>query len=393
MSQIVDNYNSTQKSFLPFSRPSLSSEAVEEVVRCLYSGQITTGPKVKEFEKLLCEYIGVPYVITFSSATAGLHAALFALDLQPGDEIITTPMTFVATINMIIQAGGKPVFADINSDNYNIDIDQIEALITTKTKAILPVHFAGYPVDLDQVYFIAKKYSIRVIEDCAHAIGSEYKKQKIGSFGDIQVFSFHANKNITTGEGGCICVRDLQLAKRLQKLRFHGIDREAWNRFNKGGSQIYDLEEPGFKYNMMDIQAALGIHQIKQLNYFINRRKHLAFNYLKYFQNWPELQLPSFKDYEHKHAWHLFNILIRSFDRNEFILRMQELNIGIGLHYQPVHLFKYYRKKFGFKNGDFPISEKVGKSIVSLPIFPTMTDEEQLRVINGMHSIIRKEKK
>ena len=379
-----------KEEFLPFARPCISKKAVQEVVECIRSGWITTGPRVQQFERLLREYIGISHAITFFSATAGLHTALLSLDLQPDDEVITTAMTFVCTANTIVQAGGKPVFVDIDPFNYNLDLNQVERAISSRTKAIIPVHFAGYPVDLDHLYYIAEKYSLRVIEDCAHAIGAEYKSKKLGSFGDIQVFSFHPNKNMTTGEGGCVATKDYELVKRLQSLKFHGIDRETWNRFSKSGSQIYDVIEPGFKYNMMDMQAALGIHQIKELDGFINSRERLAYKYLEILKDWKELQLPRFTGYVHKHAWHLFNPLILSIDRDDFIAQMKEKNIGVGMHFQPVHLFKYYRKKFGYKPGDFPVAEMVGRTIVSLPLFPTMTESDQLRVINAMESILRK---
>lgn len=389
MSQEANLFNTEE--FLPFMRPSISDGAIQEVVDCLRSGWITTGPKVQEFERLLREYIGSKHAITVSSATAGLHLALLALDLKPGDEVLTTPISFVSTANTIIQAGGRPVFVDIDPSNYNLDLNAVQKAITNKTKAIVPVHFGGYPIDLDSIYSIAEKFGLRIVEDCAHAIGTKYKNQKLGSFGDMQVFSFHPNKNITTCEGGCITTQDDNIAKRIKTLRFHGIDREAWNRFSKSGSQLYDVVEPGFKYNLTDVQAALGIHQIKELDKFIEKRAELAERYFEIFKNWEEVQLPRFDGkYHYNHAWHFFNPLILSMDRSEFIERMKDYNIGVGLHYQPIHLFKYYRENFGYQPGDFEMAEKVGNLIVSLPLFPGMTEHDQLRVADAMKNILRK---
>ena len=268
------------ENFLPFSKPCIDEAAIQEVLDCLNSGWLATGPRVKQFTDDLKAYLSAPYVLPMTSGTAALHLSLLGIDLKPGDEVITTPMTFVATANTIVLAGAKPVFVDAELDSYNIDVSKIEAAITPKTRAILPVHYAGLPVDLDPIYDIAKKHNLRVIEDAAHAIGAEYKGKRIGSFGDTQIFSFHPNKNMTTGEGGAVSTRDEKLAKMIEILRFHGIDREAWNRFSKEGSQHYDVIAPGFKFNMLDLQAALGIHQLASLDDFIEKRTKLAHRYL-----------------------------------------------------------------------------------------------------------------
>jgi len=381
------------EAFLPFSKPDISQDAIDEVVACLSSGWITTGPRVAQFTQDLQNYLSCPIVLPLASATAGLHLALLAMDLAPGDEIITTPLTFAATLNVIVLAGAKPVLVDIDPDTRNIDADLIEAAITKKTRAIMPVHFAGLPVDLTKIYALAEKYNLRVIEDAAHAIGAEYAGKKIGSFGDIQVFSFHPNKNMTTGEGGCVSTRDEILAKKISLLRFHGMDREAWNRFGKSGTQDYEIVLPGFKYNMMDIQAALGIHQLKALDGFIKRRTQLAIRYQQILADWPEWRLPAAPTYPHLHAWHLYAPLLQSekinINRDDFMREMKEKNIGTGLHYRAVHLYPYYREKFGFKLGDFPHAEYVSERIVSLPLFPLMSDADQDRVIDVMQSILR----
>lgn len=384
----------SNEEFLPFSRPTIDQETIDEVVACLKSGWITTGPRVKQFEEDLKTYLCAPYSLALASATAGLHLVLTALQLKPGDEVITTPMTFAATLNTIVLTGGKPVLVDVEPGTYNMDVTRIEKAVTKKTRAIMPVHFAGLPVDMDPLYAIAKKHNLRVIEDAAHAIGTEYQGKRIGSFGDIQVFSFHPNKNMTTGEGGCVTARDEKLASDVALLRFHGMDREAWNRFGKKGNQHYEIIAPGYKYNMMDMQAAIGLHQLKQLDSFISRRTELALRYQKLLAGWEQWTLPAAPKFSHLHAWHLYTPLINpeaaGMDRDAFMQGMKERNIGTGLHYRAVHLYPYYREQFGFKPGDFPNAETISDRIVSLPLFPTMTDADQDRVIAAMADLFRR---
>ncbi len=379
--------------FLPFSRPSISREAIDEVVACLQSGWITTGPRVKKFEEALAAYLGAPRVLALSSATAGLHLALAALDLEPGDEVITTPMTFAATLNTIVLAGGKPVLVDVEPGTYNMDVRQLSGAVTSRTRAIMPVHFAGMPVDMDPLYAVAASHRLHVIEDAAHAIGTEYRGRRIGGFGDTQVFSFHPNKNITTGEGGAVTTRNPELADRIALLRFHGMDREAWNRFGKTGNQHYEIVTPGYKYNMMDMQAALGLHQLPALESFIHRRTEIARRYQEQLADWPQWTLPATPDYPHRHAWHLYTPLINpqaaGMDRDTFMQKMKERNIGTGLHYRAVHLYPYYRDRFGFRRGDFPNAESISDRIVSLPLFPAMTDSDQERVLAAMSGLFQ----
>jgi dTDP-4-amino-4,6-dideoxygalactose transaminase len=377
--------------FLPFSRPTINRAAIDDVVACLESGWITTGPKVAQFTEDLKEYLQAPYVLPLASATAGLHLTLLAMGIKPGDEVITTPMTFAATLNAIVLAGAKPVLVDVEPHTYNMDLNLLEDAITDKTRVIMPVHFAGLPLDLDNLYTIAARHSLRVIEDAAHAIGAFYKGKPIGAMGDTQVFSFHPNKNMTTGEGGCVSTRDEELAKKIGLLRFHGIDREAWNRYGKSGKQDYEVVLPGYKYNMMDIQAAIGIHQLRELDQFIARRIELAHRYQEALADWPQWSLPISPAFEHTHAWHLYTPLLNEYvakmSREEFMTAMKEKNIGTGLHYRAVHLYPFYRERFGFKPGDFPNAETIGDRIVSLPLFPTMTDAEHDRVLDVMYSI------
>lgn len=380
--------------FLPFSRPFISQAAIDDVVNCLRSGWISTGPRVTQFTEALKDYFHAPYVLPLASATAGLHLALLAMDLQPGDEVITTPLTFIATLNTIVLAGGKPVLVDIDPQTLNMDINLVAHALTPRTRAIVPVHFAGLPIDLDPLYELAEESNVRILEDAAHAIGSEYKGKRIGSFGDTQVFSFHPNKNITTGEGGCVVTRDALLADYIACLRFHGMDKTSWNKFAKVSSQDYEVVLPGYKYNMMDLQAAIGIHQLQELDSFIARRNELASRYLEALSDWPQWELPHAPLYDHLHAWHIFTPLINEeaaqMNRDEFMQAMQERNIGTGLHYPAAHLFPYYRRTFGFAPGDFPISEEVSERIVSLPLFPSMTDAEHDRVLDVMYSIFHR---
>jgi len=270
-----------RQTFLPFSRPTIDDAEINEVVATLKSGWITTGPRVQQLEQMFRDYTGAPHAIALNSATAGLHVALLALDLQPEDEVITSAMTFVATYNTIEQAGARVVPIDVDPKTYNMDINLLEKAITKKTRAIVPVHFTGVAVDLDPVYALAKKYNLRVIEDAAQAVGAEYKGKRLGSFGDICIFSFHPNKNMTTGEGGMLITFDDELARKVKVMKFHGIDRDSWNRFSKTGSQEYDVVMPGFKYNMLDIQAALGIHQLPKLAGFNEKRAQLAERYFE----------------------------------------------------------------------------------------------------------------
>ncbi len=376
--------------FLPFSRPTITQESIDDVVACLKSGWIATGPKVKQFEEMLQNYLDAPHVLAVTSGTAGLHLALLSLNLQPGDEVITSSLTFVADLNTIVLAGGKPVLVDID-ETYNMDVNRLADAITPRTRAIIPVHFTGLSVNLDPIYDLARKHNLRVIEDACQAIGSKYHNKLIGSFGDTQIFSFHPNKNITTGEGGCIVTRDSEMAKKMSVLRFHGIDRDAFNRFSKQGSQHYDVIAPGFKYNMLDLQAVLGIHQLPKLEYYINRRTEIVNRYNEELANWSEFTLPKHANYPHKHSWHLYTPLINpdaaKMDRDTFLQTMKDYNIGVGLHYDAVHLYSYYRETFGFKPGDFPKAENTCKRIMSLPLFPLMTDSDQDRVISAMKKI------
>lgn len=372
--------------FMPFAKPTLSEDTYREVEAVLRSGWLTTGPRVAQFEQDLTRYFGGRQARALASATAGLQLALMAIGIKQGDEVITTPLTFVATLNTIVQAGATPVLVDINPDTRNLDTTLLARAITPRTRAIMPVHFAGLPVDLDEVYALAQKHGLRVVEDCAHAIGAAYKGRKLGAFGDIQVMSFHPNKNMTTGEGGCVVTDDAEVLTRIEQLRFHGIDRNAFNRFSKQGSQHYDVVLPGFKYNMMDIQAAIGLHQLPMLDGFIDARERLVQQYREKLSGVAGIRLPSSPVYAHRHAWHLLTVLVE--ERDAFIDAMKTHQIGVGMHYVAAHQFRYYREQFGFSQGDFPHAERVGAHICSLPLFPTMTGEEVDRVVQAVRAVL-----
>ncbi|EKE01596.1 MAG: hypothetical protein ACD_21C00090G0002 [uncultured bacterium] len=380
--------------FLKFAAPAINQTTIDEVVDCLKSGWLATGPRVKRFEEALEKYFESPHVLALTSGTAALYLTLKSFGLKPGDEVITTPMTFIASLNTIVHAGAKPVLVDVDLKTRNIDVTKIESTITPNTKAILPVHFAGIPVDLDPLYAIAKKYNLRVLEDSAHAIGSHYKGKIIGSFGDTQAFSFHPNKVMTTGEGGCISTRDDKLAQEVKIQRFHGIDREAFNRHEKGGSQDYDVIQPGYKYNMLDLQAAIGIHQLEELESFIAKRQLLVDRYNEKLAGWPELTLPQLPNYDCRVSWYLYapliNTEIANMDRNTFMEHMKEHNIGTGYHHHAAHLYTYYQQTYGYKRGQFPNAEIISDRIVSLPLFATMTLNDQDRVIAAMKKTFKR---
>ena len=383
--------------FLPFSTPTIDDDEINEVVDSLRSGWITTGPKVKRFEEAFKAYVGASYAVPLSSATAGEHLALLALKIQPGDEIITTPMTFASTVSMCVLTGATPVLVDIEPGTLNIDATRIREKITDRTKAIIPVHFAGQPCDMDAIFALAKEFGLTVIEDAAHAAGTEYKGRRIGSFDSISIFSFHPNKNITTGEGGMVCTPDEALAEEISLLKFHGMNREAWRRFSAQGNPSYDIMLPGFKYNMMDIQAAIGLHQLPKLNGFIDRRREIAEFYNEAFADVTELAVPQLAPYEQRHAWHLYTPLVRieklSIDRDRFMAELKGLNIGSGLHYKAIHHHAWYREHLPQPAGTLPNADYASDRILSLPLFPRMTMEDAQDVVEAVKTVIARNKK
>ncbi len=382
-----------RKTFLPFSRPTIDDEMIDEVVDTLKSGWITTGPKVEQFEKNIGTYVGNNNLTSLSSATAALHLILQLLNLKQGDEVITPSMTWPSAVNMIELQGGVPVFVDIEPNTLNISLEDLKNKVTKKTRAIIPVHFAGQPIDMDALLNIIKGKNIKIIEDAAHAIGAYYKEKHVGKDSDFTVYSFHPNKNITTGEGGVVVCNDPEMAEKIRVLKFHGLERNAWSRFSKETKKYqYEVVQPGYKYNMMDIQAALGIHQLSRLDEFIEKRTRLAESYNDMFKDIDYIQPLERVEYNCRHAWHLYVIKVDvdklKISRDEFMSRLKELNIGSGLHYTPVHLHKYYKEKYGCKRGDLPYTEYCGERILSIPLFPGMNNKDQRDVVEAVKLIV-----
>ncbi len=381
-----------RSAFLPFARPALGKEEIAEVVDTLQSGWITTGPRVERFAAAFADYVGGRFAVPVSSATAGLHVGLLALGVGPGDEVITTPLTFVATLNTIVHCGATPVLADVDAATLNIRVEEIERKISKNTKAIVPVHYVGQPADLDPILELAAAHGVAILEDAAHAAGSEYKGRRIGSFPTTSVFSFHPNKNMTTGEGGMVVTEDEAVFEKASLLKFHGMDKESWKRFARAGSPRYDVAVPGYKYNMMDIQAALGLHQLKRLDGFLAERERLARRYDEKLSGTVGLILPQRVAYAVRHAWHLCTPLVDidrlTIDRDRFMSELKTRNIGTGLHYTAAHEFSYYASRFGWKPEDFPEAHFVSERIVSLPLFPGLSDADQDDAVAAIRDVL-----
>lgn len=372
--------------YLPFTRPTLDEATIQGVVEVLRSGWLATGPNVQALEKSLSDYLGGRIVRTLTSATGGLEVALQVCGIGPGDEVITPAMSFAATPNVIMRVGAKPVFVDVDLATRNIDLDQVEAAITPKTRAIMPVHFAGLPVAMDALYDLARRHNLRVIEDAAHAIGSAWQGKKIGSFGDIVSFSFHPNKNMTTIEGGALSFANADDAKKFDLLRFHGISRDAEGNM--------DVSIAGGKYNLSDVAARVGVGQLPMLDGFNAKRRELAEHYFKHFATDPACLLPALGD--EGNSWHMFAPLLPldqiSISRKQFVDAMHVESIGVGIHYPALHLFSLYRK-LGYKEGDFPNAEKIGRETVTLPLFPAMQFADVERVCDAAREIIEAARK
>lgn len=386
-----------RKDFLVFGKPYIGEEEIAEVVDTLRSGWWGTGPKVERFENNFKQYIGSQFAMAVNSATAGLHLSLKALGIGLGDEVITTPMTFCSTANVIIHCGAKPIFADIDINDWNIDPKEIEKKITKRTKAILPVHLHGRPCKMDEILALAKKYKLYVISDAAHAIEAEYKGKKVGNLGDLAVFSFYATKNLSTGEGGMVFTNKSNWAKQIKIMSLHGLSRDAYKRYSVKIFKHYKVVTPGFKYNMTDIQASIGIHQLARIEQNAKIRKQYWNTYNESFKNLPEIILPKPEEKDTYHARHLYAILIRpemvKISRDRFINELIGMNIGSGVHFYPVHLHPFYRKTYGFKKGDFPNAEFVGERTISLPLGANLTPPDIKDVTNSIIWLIKKFRK
>ncbi|MCI0650733.1 MAG: aminotransferase class I/II-fold pyridoxal phosphate-dependent enzyme [Planctomycetes bacterium] len=378
--------------FLPFALPTLGEEEEQEVLAVLRSGWVTTGPRTQRFERQLADYTGAREVVAVNSCTAALHVALAALDIGPGDEVITTPITWPATANVVEHLGATPVFADIERDTFNIDPARIAEKITERTRAIVPVHMAGQPADLQQIHELAEARGIAVVEDAAHAIGAEYRGKRIGSISRFTCFSFYPIKNITTGEGGAIALNDPADSDRVRRLVLHGITRDAWKRYTNEGSLHWECVEPGYKYNMPDLAAALGIHQLPRLDGFIETRRRFARIYHQAFIDTPELILPRVAD-DVRHAHHLFIVMLRAemlrVDRDGFVQALKKENIGTGIHFRGLHLQPFYRDKYRLEPHDYPNATFTSERIISLPLYPAMSESDVLVVANSVKKLVK----
>lgn len=387
----MENKNPDNEPYIVFGRPDIQAAEVDEVVDSLKRNWLGTGPKVKKFEQLFAAYKGVEasQVAAVNSCTAALHLSLLAAGIRPGDEVITTAMTFCATVNAIIHAGGTPVLADVMSDTYNMDPRDVARKVTSRTRAIVPVHYSGNSCDMDAIMETAKKHDLKVIEDCAHALESEYKGKALGTFGDYGCFSFYATKNITTGEGGMVVAKSEASINRIKTLALHGMSTDAWARFSDDGYRHYQVTEAGFKYNMMDLQAAIGMHQLARIESGWTKRKSLYSKYCDAFRDLP-VQLPSAGDELGKGAYHLFPILLHdlSVTRDQFMAKAHKQGIGTGVHYLSIPEHKYYQDTFGWKPDDFPVAGRVGKTTVSLPFSPALDDSEVERVIGFTRAVL-----
>lgn len=376
----------SQPAFLPFARPAIDEETITAVSQVLRSGWITTGPQVEAFEAALSRYLGGRAVRAFTSATGALEVALQACGIGHGDEVIVPAMTFAATANVVLRVGARPVFADVDLATRNIDLGRAEKAITPLTRAIMPVHFAGLPVDMDALYTLAERRGLRVIEDAAHAVGSSHRGRRIGSFGDFVAFSFHPNKNLTTIEGGALSIREPAEARRVERLRFHGIE------LDDNGDM--DVLEAGGKYNLTDVAACVGLGQLRRLEQFNQRRRSLAARYFERLKTDPAMLLPARGD--EGHSWHMFAPLLplehMRIGRPQFIEEMRKRGVGVGIHYPALHLFSLYRK-MGYRIGDFPNAERIGQSTVTLPLFPAMSENDVDRVCESCSGILGKFRK
>ncbi len=378
--------------FLPFSRPSISEDDIAAVGDVLRSGWITTGTKTSEFEQKFCEYAGCRGAVALMSATAGMHLLLHALDIGPGDEVITPSMTWVSTVNLIVLAGAMPVFADIDRDTLMVSADSVRECITDRTRLIIPVHFAGAAADMDPLCELAAEENIFLAEDAAHALGTEYKGEKIGRKGTA-IFSFHPIKNITTGEGGMFCSDDPKLLERIRRLKFHGLGADSYDRDTQGRSPQAEVLEPGYKYNMTDIAAVLGLKQLERLDKFNRRRTELALHYRKQLSGIAEILPLSDPPYHIKHSRHLFIVRLdiekAGMTRETFMKELKQRNIGTGIHFLAAHVQKYYRETPGIKAGTLPYTEWNSERICSLPLFPEMTERDADDVAEAIRDVLK----
>ena len=380
-----------RESFLPFARPDIGDDEIREVTDALRSGWVTTGPKTKQFEEEFAAAAGAKHAVALNSCTAALHLSLEAAGVRAGDEVITTPYTFAASAEVIRYFDARPVLVDVDAATLNIRPDLIEPAVTSRTKAIIPVHVAGVSADLDPILDVARQHGLTVIEDAAHSFPTRYKGRMIGSVSHLTCFSFYATKTITTGEGGMITTDDDALADRCRIMSLHGISKDAWKRYTAEGSWYYEITAPGFKYNMTDIAAALGLAQLRKAERMFRRREQIAARYSEAFEEMPELQVPTTPEYS-THAWHLYMLRLNlerlTIDRALFVERLRECNIGVSVHFIPLHVHPYYRETYGYEPGDFPVAYGEYLREVSLPVYSTMSDEDVDSVIAAVIDVV-----
>ena len=379
------------KDYLLFHKPFISEEEIDEMVDTLRSGWLSMGPKTIKFEEEFNKYIGSKKSVAVSSWTAAGHLTLEAFGIEKGDEVIVPTMTFPATAEIVCYFGAKPVIVDVDRDTLNISLEEIEKAITPKTKAIIPVHYGGQPCDLDEIQEIAKIHNLRVLEDAAHSLPATYKGKKIGTISDVTCFSFYATKTLSTGEGGMICTNDQEIAERCAIMRLHGINRDAWKRYSESGSWYYEVVAPGYKYNFTDLQASLGLPQLKKVDTMWEWRKKIATRYLDGLKDCDLLTLPFIKN-DRESSWHLFpvrlNLEMLSKNRAQIIDELKKHNIGVGVHFMPVHQHLYYSETFKLDDKNYPVASATFPRLMSLPIYPGMTDNSVEKVISTVREIL-----
>jgi perosamine synthetase len=374
---------------IPFHRPSIGAEEQAAVAKVLASGWLTTGPVAQQFEREFAEYVGSRHAVAVNSATAALHLALDAIGLRAGDEVLLPSYTFAATAEVVTYFGGVPVLCDSEPGGFNIDVADAERRMTPRTKAIIPVHIAGKPCDMDQITQMAARHNLHVIEDAAHALPAKWRGRRIGSISEITAFSFYATKTITTAEGGMLTTNDEQVARRAAMMRLHGIAGDAWKRYSNAGNWYYEVMAAGFKCNLPDVLAAIGLAQLQKSNAMHQRRLELAQRYLSRFGRLEELELPPAGD---GHAWHLFIARLRTgaahITRDEMIAALKQAGIGTSVHFIPLHLHPFYRDQYGYRRGDFPHAEAAYEGAISLPIYPDLSDDEAERVMSAVETVL-----
>ena len=387
----TETHAAVRESFLPYALPDTDEAEIAEIAETIRSGWVTTGPKTHQFEAEFAAYVGAKHAVAVNSCTAAMHLALEAIGLQRGDEVITSPYTFAATAEVVRYFDARPVFVDVNADDLNIRPDLIEDAITERTKAIIPVHIAGLPADLDSIHQVARRHNLPVIEDAAHAFPTQYQGRMIGGLSEFTCFSFYATKTITTGEGGMICTDNDHWAERCRMMALHGISKDAWKRYTADGSWYYEIIAPGYKYNLTDIAAAMGLIQLRKAERMWQRRREIAQRYNAAFSALSQLQIPA-EQSQSQHAWHLYMLRLNleqlRFDRAQFFTELKRRNIGASVHFIPLHVHPYYRETYGYRPEDLPVAYREYQREISLPIYSKMSDDDVRDVIESVSQAV-----